>query len=198
MPPMSSWDRFADWAEAVAADPARRKRVAIGLIVIGLAVLGVFHQRIYNTFAGPFSIEAKELADLQDVPFQKLVKVVRNGKPVEYFELERTGASEVEYGRGGSRTLATFSILEIDGKSVLVRIEDSRHEQVEGVIREIDSAESPVGRYSAHLMLDCTMARFRMWSLGLAALGVLAIILGLDQLRRATRTPKPKSLKIFS
>ncbi len=79
---MSAWDSFADWAEAVSKDPARRKRVAIGLIVLGLATLGVFHQRIYNTFAGPFAMEARELAELADVPFKKLVKIQNSGKPV--------------------------------------------------------------------------------------------------------------------
>ena len=81
----------------------------------------------------------------------------------------------------------------------LLQIESSSHLEVEGVIRELEPEERGIlhGR-GAHLMLDCTMARFRMWSLGIAALGVLSILLGLDQLRRATRTPKPKSLRIFT
>ena len=144
-------------------------------------------------------VRAPQIAELHDVPFAKLVKVERNHKAVEYSELEATGTEEVAYGRGGSRTQAVFSVLTIDGRDILVRIESSSHLQVEGVIRELEPEERGIlhGR-AADLMLDCTMARFRMWSLGIAALGTLLILLGLDQLRRATRTPKPKSLRIFT
>jgi hypothetical protein len=195
---MSAWDSFADWAEGVSKDPARRKRVAIGLIVLGLATLGVFHQRIYNTFAGPFAMEASELAELGDVPFKKLVRIQRNGKPLSYSDLQRTDVEEVEYSRSSTRTVATYSVLAVEGRRVLVRIEAQPHDEIEGVIREIDSRDPQLGDHPAQLMLDCSMGRFRMWSLGIAALGVLAVLLGLDQLRRAGRKPRPKSLSIFA
>jgi len=195
---MSAWDSFADWAEAVSKDPARRKRVAIGLIVLGLATLGIFHQRIYNTFAGPFAMEARELAELRDVPFKKLVKIQRNGKPISFSDLQRTDVTEVEYSRSQTRTVAAYSVLEVEGRRVLVRIEAQPHDEIEGVIREIESREPQLGDHPANLMLDCSMGRFRMWSLGIAALGVLLVLLGLDQLRRAGRKPRPKSLSIFA
>lgn len=167
------------------------------MIVIGLAVLGLFHQRIYNSFAGPFAMEASKLATLEEVPFGKLVRLERNGKPVTHAELEDTGASEVEYSRRGSSTVASFGVFEIDGRQILVRVEQRGNDNIEGVIREIDSSERQLAGSDAKLMLDCTMRRYRMWSLGLAALGVLTILLGFDQLRRATRKPKPTSFKIF-
>jgi len=41
-------------------------------------------------------------------------------------------------------------------------------------------------------MLDCAVPRYRTWAVGLAALGLLAIVIGLDQLRRAARGAVPE------
>jgi len=43
---LSNFDAFVDWADAVGRDPARRKRVALGLVGAGFALFLLFHRSI--------------------------------------------------------------------------------------------------------------------------------------------------------
>lgn len=197
----TGWDRFADWANQVAANPRRRLRVGLALIVVGLAVLGVFHDRIYNGLGGPFTLDARALVKLDGVPFQRFVKLELDGKPVFHSDLIDTGQREEKLERNTIETVASFEVLFVGDRRILVRVEQgSSGDQVAGIIRELEPEHYSLHGTDdrLHYYLDCTKTRFRWWALGLASLGGLAILLGLDQIRRARTQPERLNLRRFT
>ena len=191
-----------DYFTELSADPQRRKRLALTLIVVGLAAIGLFHNRLYNTFAGPFAIEARDIVASSDEPFGRYVRLVRDGKPVTYSELEKTHVSEVEYRGGGmSSQVASYRLLREGRQRMLVRFEDGLNsDPVEGMLTTSgDKERRLVGRdEKMPLYLDCSKSRFKAWSLAIAALALAAIGLGLDQLRRLRKGPEQRPLRLFT
>jgi hypothetical protein len=103
---MADLERFADWVNEIAANPARRARWGLVLVFVGLAVLAVWHQRIYNTLAGPAPLDTAAAVAFDGVPFRQLVTLEDHGKPVPYAALgeaiaPRRGA-DGESSRGAS------------------------------------------------------------------------------------------------
>jgi len=189
-----------DYFTELSADPQRRKRLALMLIVGGLAAIGLFHNRLYNTFAGPFAIEARDIVALSDEPFGRYVRLVRDGKPVTYSELERTNVSEVEYRGGGmSSQVASYRLLREGRQRMLVRFEDGLNsDAVEGMLTESGAKQRELAGRDAKVYLDCSKSRFKAWSLAIAALALAAIGLGLDQLRRLRKRPEQRPLRLFT
>lgn len=192
-----SLGRFAEWSAALANDPPRRRKWAAAIIALGLAVLGVFHERIYNSFAGPFDVEARDLVALKSVPGKRFVRVVQDGKPLHYTELEDAGFVEERIGRGRVEVEATFRILASDRGRMLVRVADnSANPEVIGLVTTASGELASRANYG--VMLDCDKSSYRLWSLAIAAFGILSVLIGLDQLRRAGKKPRPDGLRIFT
>ena len=177
---------------------AMTQRLALVLIGGGLVLIALFHNRIYNTFAGPFEIEASDVVKLTEVPFGRYVRLVENGKPVAYSQLVRTGASEVEYRGGGmSKTVASYKLLVAGGRRMVVRFEDGfPADQVEGMLTESDSMQREI--VDQKVYLDGSKSRYKAWTLAIVALALGAIGVGLDQLRRMRRRPAQRPLRLFT
>lgn len=186
-------------------DPRQRRQLAAAMIAVGLAVLGLFHQRIYNSFAGPFDIEERDLVKLNDVPSKRFVRVVRDGKPLHFTELDDAGFVE-ETVRGGGRfeVEASFRILRAGGDWILVRVADgSANPEVIGLVTVADgelAGRAHSGKAGKNpMLLDCDKSRYRLWSLVAAAAGALGVLVGLDQLRRSRKTaPDDRRLRLFT
>ena len=200
---VDSLGRFAEWSAALANDPRRRRRWAAATIALGLAVFAIFHARIYNSFAGPFDIEARDLAKINDVPNKRFVRVVENGKPLHYTELEDAGFVEQRVSRGRIETEATYRRLREGGDWILVRVADnSANPEVIGLITIAEgelAGKAHTGKVGRNpMLLDCDKSNYRLWSLIAAAFGVLCVLLGLDQLRRAGKKPRTGGMRIFT
>jgi hypothetical protein len=179
----------------------RRTRLiwALGLACAGLMIVAVFSERIYNTFAGPFPIEMKDLVELREVPLERYVTVKRDGRPLYYGALEVTGDQELETGGFSSRIVAHFEVMRVGSRRMLVRIEDGLYDEVVGIVRELDAEYRELsGSRDLAVYLDCTKSRYK--NVGFIALctGLLLIGLGADQVRRAYRKPKRGPLRVFT
>jgi hypothetical protein len=174
------------------------KQRAAAFLVLGVAILAVFHIRIYNSLAGPFDVEERDVVAMKDVPFKRLVRVVRDGRPVEYSELARAPFYEEEIHSGYTEATASFRYLEVNNHRMLVRIADSTDPDVIGLL------DVPDDRLASHasgapLFLDCDKAAYGAYSLLALVAGLAALFFGLDQLRRAYRRPVvERPLRLFT
>jgi hypothetical protein len=173
------------------------KQRAAAFLVLGVAILAVFHVRIYNSLAGPFDVEERDLVAMKDVPLHRFVRVVRDGRPVEYSELERAPFYEEEIHSGYTEATASFRYLQVNNQRMLVRIADSTSPEVIGLI------DVPDDRIASHasgaaLFLDCEKSTYRAYSLLALVAALTALFIGLDQLRRAYRRPVERPLRLFT
>ena len=191
---MSNFDAFVDWADAVGRDPARRKRVALGLVGAGFALFLLFHRSIYNSFAGPFPLDVQTLATLDDVPFRNYVSLQRNGTPVDKGDLEATGIYRERLQHGDGTIEGGYLWLPLPEGSAQRRVlvyhaSGTSADGLQGFLRPADNAHGrlSLGR-AAHLMLD-TDDDTTNSALLAAFAGAILVDVGLDQLRRALRKP---------
>jgi hypothetical protein len=199
---MADFERFADWANEIAAHPRRRAGWGLALVVVGIAILGIWHQRIYNTFAGPTTLEARAAVELDGVPFRRLVTLVDGGKAIAYGQLGKAVGREVEIRAGSTRSAAAFTLLDVGDRRLLVRLpaDSAKGENVEGVLRSIDDHQRnfPGIDWRTRVYLDCDKSGYGAWSLLIATLGIAAIGIGLDQRRRARRPADLRPLRRFT
>jgi hypothetical protein len=173
------------------------KQRAAAFLILGVAILAVFHVRIYNSLAGPFDVEERDLVAMKDAPLRRFVRVVRDGRPVEYSELERAPFYEEEIHSGYTEATASFRYLHSNGHTKLVRVADSTGSEVIGLL------DVPSGMIASHasgaaLFLDCEKGTYRAYSLLALAAALTALFIGLDQLRRAYRRPVERRLRLFT
>jgi hypothetical protein len=199
---MADLERFADWVNHIAADPKRRAGWGLVLVFLGLAVLAVWHQRIYNTFAGAAPLDTRAAVELDGVPFRRLVTLEDHGKPVAYGQLSEAVGREVEIRASSTRDTAAYTLLDVGDRRLLVRLpaNSAKNDNVEGVLRAIDDRQRtfPGVDPRASVYLDCDKSGYGAWSLLIAALGVAAIGIGLDQRRRARKPPDVRPLRRFT
>jgi hypothetical protein len=191
---MDNFDALVDWADAVARDPARRKRVALGLVAAGLMLFALFHRSIYNSFAGPFPLDVQTLATLEDVPFRNYVSVQHNGTPVDKDELKATGIYRERLQHGNGTIEGAYLWLPLPEGSARRRVlvyfaSGTSRDGLTGVLRPADNGRLDLS-HSAPLMLD-TDDDTTNWALLVALAGAILVGVGLDQLRRALRKPLP-------
>ncbi len=163
------------------------KQRAVVLVALGVLCLVYFRHRIYNGLAGPFDVEVRDLAVMQEVPAKPYVRVVRDGRPVEYAQLAKAPFYEAEVRDDGNREAARFRYLDEAGHRLLVRVTQSSDREVIGVLEPLKDTALATQAPGEVLYVDCEDTHYRVISLLLLGLGVMAIGLGIDQLRRALR-----------
>jgi hypothetical protein len=163
------------------------KQRAVVLVALGVLCLVYFRHRIYNGLAGPSDLEVRDLGVMQEVPSQPYVRVVRDGRPVEYTELAKAPFYEAEVRDDGNREAARFRYLDAAGRRLLVRVTRSSDREVLGVLKPLKDTTLATQAPGDVLYVDCEDTHYRLISLLLLGLGVMAIGLGIDQLRRALR-----------
>ena len=173
------------------------KQRAAAFFVLGVLILTVFHARIYNGIAGPFDVEARDLAAMHDLPAKQFVRVVRNGQPVQYSELRKATFYEEEVSGNVGTVTASFGFLDDGDRPFAVRIADATNPEVIGVI---DTPSDRVAQWTGRVfILDCDKSSYRMYALLAALAGVVSLFVALDQLRRAYSKPKAqRPMRLFT
>jgi hypothetical protein len=167
------------------ADGALEKlAAAVPAIGAVLAVFALFHQRLYNSFFGPFPVEVAALATMATPPFEQWVRIA-----VPFDELEETEYVEKTYGRGGTTVSAPYRLLRVGKGELLVHIENasSNAKTLTGVLKKNDRHQELAVHGPLTLELDGNYPLLG-WAIGL--LGVILILAALDQVRRAGQRPR--------
>ena len=189
---MDRLESLIQWAGEVARDPPRHKRIAIGAMIAGAIVLASSYPFAYNAFAGPFAVDAHELAAMKDVPFARYVTVRRESRDVEIGELGATGVYEERVSHGDATIVGTYAWLPVKSLRVLVHLAPGAggaSAPLTGVLQKAEYSHRLDMSRSAALMVD-TDSGWLYWTLAAVALGALLLVGGLDQLRRAVRGPR--------
>jgi len=166
------------------------KQRAAAFLVLGVAILALFHERIYNGLAGPFDVEARQLITMHDVPAQRFVRVLRDGRPVHYNELVWAGLIEQQVEDDDRHTTASYSELDVDGHPLIVRaVRNSSADDNPPLIGLIEMPGSELARYAPGdtIFVDGDQATYRFCALAAFVTAMVALLAGLDQLRRAYR-----------